>query len=326
MTPDALVMIGCGWIARRHAEAARRLGWPVIFASRDPVKARRYAREFRGVGAYGDYGEALRDPRALCTIVCTPHDRHVTDALGAFAAGRHVLLEKPIARTLGEADQVIEAAEAAGLVLMIGENFHFMPAFRHVRGLLDAGGLGDLREIHLVARGFRRSAGWRGDAALAGGGALIDGGIHYVHNLRWWGGEVRRIFALRPPPTHEDFGAEDAIALLAILENGVLGFLANSLAAPGVGRMQWSTVTGTRASAYVDNRGRFVVVRGSGRLRLRYFRRDQRGHEAMLTAFRDAIASGHRPESDGASGRRDLEVVLAAYRSVAERAPVDLAC
>ena len=201
-----------------------------------------------------------------------------------------------------------------------------MPAFRHVRRLIDTGVLGELRELHLVARGFRRHAGWRAAADVAGGGALIDGGIHYVHNLRWWGGEVRRLFALRPPLTHTGFAAEDAIAFLAVLENRVLGFLSNSLAAPGIGKLQRSMLTGTCASAFVDNRGRFVVVRGNGRMRVRLFRRDQRGHEAMLTAFREAIASGRRPESDGVSGRRDLEVVLAAYRSVAEDRPVDLPC
>jgi predicted dehydrogenase len=326
MPRDALVVMGCGWIARRHATAARRIGLPVIFASRDESRARAYAKEFRGVEAYGSYGAALTDPRALAALVCTPHDRHVDDALAAFDAGRHVLVEKPIARSLEEADTIIAAARRAGAVLMVGENFHFMPAFRHVRAVVDAGALGELREMHLVARGFRRSTGWRAAAAAAGGGALIDGGIHYVHNLRWWGGEVQRVFALSPPPTHTGFAGEDAIAFLAVLETGVLGFLATSLAAPGIPTVQWSTVTGTRASAFVDNRGRFVVVRGTGRMRVRFFRRDQRGHEAMLMAFRDAIASGHDPESDGRSGRRDLEVVLAAYRSLAERRAVDLPC
>lgn len=326
MPRDALIVMGCGWIARRHATAARRIGMPVIFASRDVTRARTYAKEFHGVGAHGSYREALADPRALAAVVCTPHDRHVEDALAAFDAGRHVLVEKPIARSLEEADGIIDAARRAGVVLMVGENFHFMPAFRHVHALLDAGALGDLREIQLTARGFRRYGGWRAAVDVAGGGALIDGGIHYVHILRWWGGEVQRVFALSPPATHTGFPGEDSISFLAVLENGVLGFLANSLAAPGLASLQWSTVTGTRASAFVDNRGRFVVARGAGRMRVRFFRRDQRGHEAMLMAFRDAIASGRGPESDGRSGRRDLEVVLAAYRSVAERRPVDLPC
>jgi predicted dehydrogenase len=179
--------------------------------------------------------------------------------------------------------------------------------------------------VHLVARGLRRHVGWRLDAAVAGGGALIDGGIHYVHTLRWWGGEVRRLFALRPSENLVEIGGEDGIAVLAALENGVVGFLSNSLGAPGLPRLQWSTLTGARGSCFADNRGRCVVVRNR-RWRFRFFRRDLRGHELMLATFRDAIRSGKTPESDGVSGRKDLAVVLAAYRSMAEGQPVDLAC
>jgi UDP-N-acetyl-2-amino-2-deoxyglucuronate dehydrogenase len=321
----ALVVLGCGWIARRHAAAARRLRLPVIFASRDAGRARAYAREFGGVAAYGDYADALRDPRARGAVVCTPHDRHLEDVLAALAAGRHVLVEKPLARTLEEADRMLEAAARAGRVLMTAENFHFMPGFRWVRRTLDAGTLGALREIHLIARGWRRHAGWRTTDG-AGGGALIDGGIHYVHALRWWGGEVRRLFALRPPQTIAGMAGEDAVDLLAECDGGVIGFLANSLGSRGVPRFQWSSVTGTRATCFVDNRGRLALVRGAGRPRLRLFRRDVRGHEAMLKAFDDAMTTGHAAEMDGAEGRRDLAVVLAAYRSIAEARPVTPAC
>jgi predicted dehydrogenase len=321
----ALVIVGCGWIARRHAAAARRLRIPVVFASREPARARAYAREFGGVAAYGDYGEALRDPRGRAAVVCTPHDRHVDDVLAALEAGRHVLVEKPIARTLDETDRMIDAAARAGRVLMVAENFHFMPAFRWVRRLLDEGAVGEARELHLIARGWRRHAGWRCEPG-AGGGALIDGGIHYVHNLRWWGGEVRRLFALRPPQTLGAMAGEDAVDLLAELEGGAVGVLANSLAAPGLPRFQWSSVTGTRGTCFADNRGRLVIARGEGGLRLRLFRRDTRGHEAMLRAFDHAMTTGRASEMDGAAGRRDLAVVLAAYRSIAERRPVELAC
>ena len=321
----ALVVLGCGWIARRHARAARRLRLPVIFASRDVALARAYAREFGGVGAYGDYDNALRDPRARAAVVCTPHDRHLDDVLQALAAGRHVLVEKPLARTLDEADRMIDAAARAGRVLMTAENFRFMPAFRWVRCALDARLLGELRELHLIARGWRRHAGWR-LTSDAGGGALIDGGIHYVHALRWWGGEVRRVFALRPPQTLGDMAGEDAVDVLAECDGGAIGVLANSLAAPGVSRFQWSSVTGTRATCFVDNRGRWVLIRGRDGVRARLFWRDTRGHEAMLGAFGEAMTSGRVSEMDGAEGRRDLAVVLAAYRSLAEGAPVNPAC
>jgi UDP-N-acetyl-2-amino-2-deoxyglucuronate dehydrogenase len=325
MHRSALVMLGCGWIARRHATAARRLRMPIIFASRDAGRAAAYAREFGGVGAYGDYGEALRDPRARGAVVCTPHDRHLADALAAFAAGRHVLMEKPIAPTLEEADRMIDAAARAGCVLMTAENFHFMPVFRWVRAALSAGTLGALREIHLVGRGWRRHAGWR-LLPEAGGGALIDGGIHYVHLLNDWAGPVRRVFALRPPQTITEMAGEDAVDVLAECHAGVIGFLANSLGAPGVPRFQWSTVTGTRATCFADNRGRVALVRGEGRVRARLFVRDTRGHETMLKAFDHAMTTGRAAEMDGAAGRRDLAVVVAAYRSITERVPVTPEC
>src|SRR5438552_8038267 len=95
MAARALVLLGCGWIARRHAAAARRLGIPLLAASRDAARARAFAREFAAADAFGAYEDAVRDPRATGAIVCTPHDRHLPDALLALGAGLHVLVEKP---------------------------------------------------------------------------------------------------------------------------------------------------------------------------------------------------------------------------------------
>jgi predicted dehydrogenase len=132
------------------------------------------------------------------------------------------------------------------------------------------------------------------------------------------------VVAQRPPQPANTLAGEDAITLLAELGGGALGLLSNSLAARGIPRVQWATLTGTRGSGFADNRGRFVVTRGESGPRLAIFRRDVRGYEAMLTAFRQAIACGHATEMDGAAGRADLAVVLSAYRSIEERRPVDL--
>jgi predicted dehydrogenase len=323
-----VVIIGCGRIARRHAAAARRLrgALDLAFASRDAARGRTYAREFGAVAAFGSYEEALADPRVRGAIICTPHDCHLGDTLLAVSRGRHVLVEKPIARTLEEADRMIAAARAAGVILMVAENFRYMPAFLRVREVIRAGRLGELRELHLVARGFRRLDGWRLDARASGGGTLIDGGIHYVDITRQWGGEVRRVFALRPRPTVTERGGEDAVSVLLELDGGVIGFLANSLGTPGLPSLQWSTVSGTRGTCFVDNRGRCIVVRGFDGLTVRAFQRDLRGHEAMLREFLHAMETGSAPEMDGAEGRRDLAVVTAVYRSLAERRPIDVEC
>src|SRR2546426_3986642 len=175
----ALVLLGCGWIARRHARAARRLGIPLLAASRDAGRARAFAREFAALDAFGTYEDAVRDPRAAGALVCTPHDRHLRDALTALEAGLHVLVEKPIAPSLAEVDRMVGVANAAGRILMVAENFRFMPAFRHGHRLIASGRLGELRELHLVARGYRRPGGWRLGGGASGGGGLIGAGIHH---------------------------------------------------------------------------------------------------------------------------------------------------
>ena len=118
------------------------------------------------------------------------------DAVLAAAHGKHILMEKPIARRLEEADRMIQTAKAGGVALMVAENFRFMPAFRRVQGYLAEGWVGAVRQIQISALGRGNPRGWRLDPERMGGGALIDGGIHYVDLLLQWGGVVKRLYAL----------------------------------------------------------------------------------------------------------------------------------
>lgn len=97
--PFGLAVLGCGWIARRHASAARALGGAIAlsFASRDPARAEAYRAEFGGVAAYGSYEAAVAAPAVDGVLICTPHDQHLAAALLAASHGKHVLVEKPIA-------------------------------------------------------------------------------------------------------------------------------------------------------------------------------------------------------------------------------------
>jgi predicted dehydrogenase len=321
-----LAILGCGWIARRHAAAARALGndLALSFASRNLEKAESYRRMFLGEAAFGSYQAAVQDRSVRAVVICTPHHRHREDALLAMAHGKHVLVEKPLARTLEEADRMIEAAKASGLTLMVAENFRFMPAFRRIYRYLAEGWIGELRQIQISARGLRAGRDWRFNREMVGGGALIDGGIHYVDLLRQWGGHVRTLYALSPPNTLTSMGGEDTVSLLAEMNGGVVGFLSNSWGTPGMLNFQWSALSGTEGSLFADHRGRVVLVRARRGRRLHFFWRDRRGHEAMLREFVEAIRSGRPPEMDGAEGRRDLAVVLAAYRSIATGQPVSV--
>lgn len=321
-----MVVLGCGRIAGRHASAARALTREIAlsFASREREKAESYRRMFGGVAAFGSYEAAVRDPSVHAALICTPHHRHLDDALLAAAHGKHILVEKPLARDLEEADRMIEAARAAGVTLMVAENFRFMPAFRRVRRYLSDGWIGGLRRIQISACGYRAARDWRFDREMVGGGALIDGGIHYVHLLRRWGGRVRTLYALSPPNTLVSMEGEDTVSLLAGMDGGVVGVLSNSWGTPGTSKVQWSVLSGSEGSIFADHRGRVVFVRSRRGRRLHVFWRDRRGHEAMLREFVDAVRSRRAPETDGAEGKRDLAVVLAAYRSIATGQPVSI--
>jgi len=326
MAALGLCLLGCGYIAQRHAQAARSLRPEVAlsFASRDPGRAEAYRRAFRGVAAFPDYEAAVRDPRVHAVLICTPHHLHAAHAALAFRHGKHVLVEKPIASSLEDADAMIAGARGAGMILMVAENFWFMPAMVAARRLIQEGRLGAVSQIQLVARGYRVPSPWRCRRAEAGGGALIDGGIHYVNLLRQCGGEVAEVYALRPPQTIAEMEGEDSVCLLVRLRSGAVGVLVNSIGTPGTARTQCASVSGTEGTLLIENRGRFLLLRARRGRRFLVFLRDRRGHGAMLREFVATIREGRRPQMAGEEGRTDLAVVLAAYRSLDLGQPVEV--
>jgi predicted dehydrogenase len=319
-------IVGCGRFAGFHARAARRLGSRVAlsFASRDAARAEGYRRRFGGVAAFGSYEAAAADSRVNALLFCTPHDRHLEDVRLAAKHGKAVLLEKPIARTLPEADDMLAEAQAAGIPFMVGENFHFAPAFVAARRLLAAGAVGDVRQVVGAARGYREPGGWRRRRSAAGGGVLIDSGIHYVHLLHDWAGPIAEVSAVAPPNLFPGIEGEDTAHLLVRFASGAAGVLAVSFASPGLPARQPLWVTGTTGSLAVDARGRYLWLRGARSRQFRVFLRDRRGLTAQLAAFVAAVWERREPALPVAATRRDLAVVLAAYRSIESGGPVRL--
>lgn len=316
--PLGLGIVGCGRFATFHARAARQLGGAVrvAFASRDPARAEAYRRRFGGFAAFGSYEAAVADPRVDALVVCTPHHLHEAHARLAADHGKSVLLEKPIARTLAEADTILAAARAAGIVLMVAENVHFVPGFVAARAYLREGAIGEIRQIVVTARGYRQPAGWRSRRAEMGGGLLIDAGIHYLHLLRDWAGPVDEIVAMAPPNAFPAVEGEDTVFLLVRFRSRAVATLTISAAAPGLPSSQWAWLTGTEGSLGVQHQGRALWLRGRSGARVRAFVRDRRGLVAQLGEFVLAVREGRPPVLPPESARADLALVLAAYRSL----------
>jgi predicted dehydrogenase len=171
-----------------HADVDR-----ISVADSDPARLELIARDYPTQRAEADYRALLDDPTIDVVDVCLPHDLHHPVALEAFAAGKHVILDKPIANTLAEADEMIAAADAAGRRFYVALNQRFLPCHQRTKDLLDDGFIGRPSLATLTIAGDERArmgipGHWKGTWERAGGGALADSGTHLVDlTLHWFG-------------------------------------------------------------------------------------------------------------------------------------------
>lgn len=307
-------------IARRHAGALRAMGTvDLLFASRDVARAEALRREFGGVGAFGSYEEACASPLVDAVVDCTPHAWHLPNALLAAAHGKHLLIEKPVTRTVAELDTLRSAVAAAGVIAMVAENYLFKPMVTVLRELVDRGEIGRpvLLELNRTNRSVVR--GWRADAELMGGGALLEGGVHWVNYLTSLAGsEVREVLAVRPTVPYDAVAPhEDTLEVVVKFADGSVGKLLHSWYLKNrLKGVQLSKFYGTEGNIVFESNGIALVVAGK-RTRVRFpGLRDLMGFRAMLTHFVDCVRRAVEPAMSLAVARRDLAVVEAAYRSI----------
>jgi predicted dehydrogenase len=152
----------------------RRLGQRLSFCSRDENKAAGFQSTYDGVAIYADLATALANADIQSCVICVPHDLHETYAAAALAANRHVLLEKPIAHTMASAERISRLAAGSDKTCMLAEQMDYLPVLANVRQLSDP-----------VRYAFKdhntyQPRGWRTVIESAGGGVMLDLGIHYV--------------------------------------------------------------------------------------------------------------------------------------------------
>ena len=182
-----LALLGYGWMADRHWQAARAAGLEVVGVSgHDGDRARAFAEQ-RGIGrATADWKELCGSDHVDAVVVATPNSLHCEQSLHALAAGKHVLVEKPMAISVADAETMIAAASAAGRTLAVGHMWRYRDEVVSLRDRIRSGELGRVVRTHGygVHAGWGPS-GWFTDRVLAGGGALIDMGIHAIDTARF---------------------------------------------------------------------------------------------------------------------------------------------
>jgi len=344
-------MIGSGNIARnRHVPAWLKLdGQAQITAISDvvPAAAEGAAQQITAasnepVAVYRDYHALIREADIDAVDICLPHHLHADAILTAVAAGKHILCEKPMCISLDEANEIVAAVEGAGIVYMSGHNELFYPAVAAAKEFIDFGGVGTpfILRSHEFPGSYPAAkvpgrapeqtsmVGWRASRETMGGGVLIDKGYHPTYILLYLAdSEPVEVTAMVNTYVAQMDG-EDTALVLVKFANGAIGqiFTGEGFAFPANDAKLH--VIGARGEVYGMRYDVHTKPRGFTEPSSRAFTPDpngnQRTFDATILHFSDSIATARAPIQGVRDGRRVLEVIQAAYRSVAEGRTISL--
>ena len=184
-------IVGCGLIGEKRAKSTK--GFEIkVCCDVDEARARRLAAQVPGAEATTDWRATVQRPDVKAVFVATVHDMLAPIAAGAAAAGKHVLIEKPGARSAADLQQVKTAAAKTGALVRIGFNHRYHRALRKAHEIFESGALGPMMCIrgrygHGGRPGYDRE--WRAVPAQSGGGELVDQGMHLIDLSRWFLGD-----------------------------------------------------------------------------------------------------------------------------------------
>jgi UDP-N-acetylglucosamine 3-dehydrogenase len=315
-------VIGLGEIGRYHLEGLRRSTHATIAAVADTRSDLVAAGSGGPVAGYPDYRGLLADQTVQAVCVCVPHHLHLELTLAAIAAGKHVLVEKPLALTVQECDEIIAAAQHSGVTVGVSHNQLFYPPHVRARELIDDGSLGEPRLLRLRLGIGGKFPGWRSDPAQTGGGLLFDAGVHRFYLARYLFGEVADVRAVVDAPASE--GEELAIVTLRF-ESGALGVIEANYHCPPGAFDDAVEVVGTEGILFISGcEADFEGYRTGPALR----RYDGAWHDepvapgnwsdsvcASIDAFAAAVAKGAPAPVTAAEGRRVIEIIRAVYET-----------
>lgn len=291
--------------------------------SRDKKKAIRLARQFGAKAAYSndEYANCLLDPGIAAVYIATPQGEHEAPALQAAAAGKHVLCEKPLAATVEQAARMIAACREHNVLLMTAYRKYFEPSTLYLKKLIRSGDLGRIDVIHTAfseLNGTSTSPAWLRDAALAGGGPLMDLGVYCVNTTRWLVDEDP-VEVSAQSWRHDTSRFREVEEGIAFRMNFASGLVVQASTTYSSAMSSFLIVQGTKGSVILTPAFQFederrLIGKINGRPIERRFKViDEFAPE--LDAFAAAIQNRGKLEADGLQGQRDLEIVRAIYES-----------
>ncbi|MCS7133021.1 MAG: Gfo/Idh/MocA family oxidoreductase [Aigarchaeota archaeon] len=329
-------VVGAGRTGRVHAtNLSTRITVAELIGVVDQVAeaAKALASEL-GVNHYASLSEAMKKGDFEAVFITTPTPTHRDLAVEAAEAGKHVFCEKPMALTLGEADEMISAARKNDVKLQIGFMRRFDPEFRKAKELIDQGAIGKPVLVKSVGRGPGLPPRWALDPKT-GLGMVAEVNSHDFDSLRWFmNDDFKTIYAeaaalLRPDVAEEFPGFHDVVAVTARFKKGGIGLLDGGCPV-GYGYDARLEILGTEGLLTIGEvKGTSMLIcHADKKITTEPFSswrdRFKEAYVAEAESFLKAILGDRDPEVTGEDGRKTLEATLAAIRSIKEHRPIEL--
>jgi predicted dehydrogenase len=326
MSALSVCFLGCGRINARHIRTLRQLRPAVRIgvASRELERARRFASEVGAADSFGSYGEAIRSDYAAI-VVGVPPSAHRGLVEESLAAGKHLLVEKPVFASFADFVALWPAMKAHRQTVMVAENLHFAPFQRRLKAALCDRRFGRPLVFDLVRLGRARPAGWRADPAEMPLGALHEGGVHWIRRLLDLAAaleadeteQIVDVYAAGPAAPVTATPGEDTTMVVARHRSGLTSRLLHTWAVPWrFPLFDASKVLFEHGAVYFDARGVYGRIYGPGGRRLLWPSiRDAGGFAAMWRAFLASVAESRPPALTLEHVFADFAYMDAAYRS-----------
>jgi Predicted dehydrogenases and related proteins len=246
--PMEIVVVGCKGFGQVHLRSIRNADIGIV--ERDPEVRRKILESFDVAHIYDSYEDALNSKAEIMDLA-VPHNLHFEMATAAMRRGKHVTIEKPISTTLGEARDMIETSRRNGVKFMVLEQYFLDPSVREAMRIVKSGSLGKIHTIIIRDQRLYSKEGWRTEASSMGGGALIDGGIHYIDTMLNIGGPYVDLWA-RSVHGGSSLSGEDTTSAVFAFSSGATGLFYYSWSYRNPPILPGLEVIGSDGSLYED--------------------------------------------------------------------------
>jgi len=350
-----IAILGCGKVAHLHAKAVQNLKNARLAGvwSRSKNTAETFSLHYK-VPCYTQIDKLIEIENIDLAIICTPHPFHLEPAEIAAKNGANVLVEKPLASTLEDADKIIEVCKNAGVKLGVISQRRWYAPVKRVKDAIDAGKIGKpvFGTINMLGwrdQKYYDADEWRGTWKMEGGGVLVNQAPHQLDILLWFMGEIDEVYGLWKNLNHPYIEVEDtAVAIVKFKNGGIGNIIVSNSQKPGIyGKVHVHGENGASIGVQTDGGAMFIAgmsgileppindiwtVPGEEEMLL-IWKDEDSAHfnsidpmvfymERQIEDFLLAIENNTDPLVTGTDGRRTVELFTAIYRSTRDNKPV----